>query len=97
MAVLLLPAGVFIAPIIATRNELASQSAPAGTKTEALTWPLTALVAGIALGAAAGGTLIDGYGWRAAALAAVVSAAVGGLVAAARRETMGAALAAAET
>ena len=50
MALLLVPAGLFIAPIIATRNELASQAAPAGTKTEALTWPLTALVGGIALG-----------------------------------------------
>jgi MFS family permease len=88
MAVLLLPAGALIAPIIATRNELASEAAPPGTKTEALTWPLTALVAGLALGAAVGGALIDGSGWRAAALAAVLSAAAGGLVATARRETM---------
>ena len=62
MALLLVPAGLFIAPILATRNELASQAAPPGTKTEALTWPLTALVGGIALGAAAGGALIDASG-----------------------------------
>jgi MFS family permease len=97
MALLLIPAGVFIAPIIASRNELASRAAPAGTKTEALTWPLTALVGGIALGAAAGGALIDGSGWRAAALAAVLGAAVGGLVATARRETLQAAVAPAST
>jgi predicted MFS family arabinose efflux permease len=93
MALLLVPAGVFIAPIIATRNELASQAAPPGTKTEALTWPLTALVGGIALGAAVGGGLIDASGWHAAALAAVLSAATGALVATARRETLHAAVA----
>jgi MFS family permease len=95
MAVLVLPAGILIAPIIATRNELASQSAPPGTKTEALTWPLTALVGGIAVGAAAGGALIDAADWRAAALAAVLGAATGALVATARRETLHAAVASA--
>ena len=93
MAVLLVPAGLFIAPIIATRNELASQAAPPGTKTEALTWPLTALVGGIAVGAAGGGALIDASGWHAAATAAVVAAAVGGLVATSRRESLRAAVA----
>jgi predicted MFS family arabinose efflux permease len=97
MAVLLVPAGLFIAPIIATRNELASQTAPPGTKTEALTWPLTALVGGIALGAAAGGALIDASDWHAAALAAVLSAAAGALVATARRSTLHAAVAAARS
>ena len=95
MALLLVPAGLFIAPIIATRNELASQAAPPGTKTEALTWPLTALVGGIALGAAAGGALIDASGWRAAALAAVVSAFAGALVATSRRSSLRAAVASA--
>ena len=93
MALLLVPAGMFIAPIIATRNELASRAAPPGTKTEALTWPLTALVGGIALGAASGGALIDASDWRTAALAAVLSAGAGGLVATARRGTLRAALA----
>lgn len=93
MALLLLPAGVFIAPILATRNELATEAAPPGTKTEALTWPLTALMSGLALGAAAGGALIDSHGWRAAVLAAVLSAAIGGLVATARRSALRGALA----
>lgn len=97
MALMLLPAGVLIAPIIATRNELASEAAPPGTKTEALTWPLTALVAGLASGAAVGGTLIDSYGWRAAVLAAVIGATVGGLVATARRGTLRAAVATAQS
>jgi MFS family permease len=93
MAVLLIPAGLFIAPMLATRNELAVQAAPPGTKTEALTWPLTALLGGIALGAAAGGALIDASDWHAAAIAAVVSAAAGGMIATARRETLHAAVA----
>jgi predicted MFS family arabinose efflux permease len=94
MALMLVPAGVLIAPIIATRNELANEAAPPGTKTEALTWPLTALVAGLSSGAALGGVLIDSSGWHAAVGAAIVGAAAGGLIATARRETLRAALAA---
>jgi MFS family permease len=88
MALLLLPAGVLIAPIIATRNELASAAAPSGTETEALTWPLTALLSGLALGAAVAGALIDAADWHAAVLAAIGGAAVGALIAAARRRTL---------
>lgn len=95
MAVLLVPAGALIAPLIATRNELASTTAPAGTQTEALTWPLTALVSGIALGAATGGALVDAEDWHAAILAAVVAAACGGAIATARRRTLRAAVASA--
>jgi MFS family permease len=88
MALLLIPAGLFIAPIIATRNELAQGSAPEGTKTEALTWPLTALVGGISVGAAAGGALIDASTWRAAVAAGVAGGAVAGIVAMARRASL---------
>jgi predicted MFS family arabinose efflux permease len=97
MALLLVPAGVLIAPIIATRNELASVAAPPGTKTEALTWPLTALVAGLSSGAALGGVLIDSSGWHAAVLAAVVGAGAGGLIATSRRGTLRTALATAQS
>jgi MFS family permease len=88
MALFLLPAGILIAPLIATRNELASEAAPPGTETEALTWPLTAMVGGLALGAAIGGALIDASGWRAAVGFAIVAAALGGVIAAARRATL---------
>ena len=93
MALLLIPAGLFIAPVIATRNELAQAAAPPGTRTEALTWPLTALVGGISLGAAIGGALIDESGWRAAVAAAVVGSAVAGGVALARRASLNRAVA----
>ena len=88
MAVLLLPAGVLIAPIIATRNELAGAAAPAGMETEALTWPLTALLSGLSLGAAVAGALIDASDWHGAVLAAIAGAAVGALIAASRRRTL---------
>ena len=88
MALLVLPAGVLIAPLIATRNELAGAVAPAGAQTEAYTWPLTAMVAGIALGAATAGALADATSWQTAVLVAVASAALGGAVSAGRRATL---------
>ena len=86
MALLVVPAGVLIAPMIATRNEARGKVALAGTETEAYTWPLTALVGGIAFGAAASGALSDATSrsrcwWRQAA-------AVGALLATARRATL---------
>jgi MFS family permease len=88
MAVLVVLAGLPIAPLIATRNELAGALALPGSETEAFTWPLTAMVSGVSLGAAAAGALADGPGWRAAVLAAVLASAIGALVCLARRETL---------
>ncbi len=47
MALLVPLAGAPIAPLVASRNELVERLAPRGTTTEAFTWPLTALVAGV--------------------------------------------------
>ncbi len=88
MALLVIPAGLMIAPLIATRNELAGLVAPAGARTEAYTWPLTALVAGIALGAATSGALADATSWQAAVLAATGAAAIGAAVSTGRRATL---------
>jgi MFS family permease len=88
MALLLLPAGMLIAPILATRNELATSAAPRGMATEALTWPLTALLSGLSAGAALGGALVDAADWRAAVVAAIAGAALGSLAGAARRRTL---------
>src|SRR3954452_20525141 len=85
MALLVIPAGIFIAPLIATRNELAGRVAPPGSMTEALTWPLTALVGGVWIGAAAAGGLVEASGWRAAVGAAIASASIGAIVALTRR------------
>lgn len=88
MALLLLPGGVLIAPLLASRNELAGAVAPPGSETEALTWPLTALVAGVAIGAAAAGVVIEAGGWRAAVVLAIGAAALGALAALAGRSTL---------
>jgi len=88
MGLLVVLAGLPIAPLIATRNELAGVVALPGSETEAFTWPLTALVAGVALGAAVSGALADGPGWQASVLAAVVASALGALVTVGRRATL---------
>ena len=88
MALLVVPAGLLIAPLIATRNELVGIVAPSGAETEAFTWPLTALIVGLSLGAGAAGALVDEIGWHAPAYVAVASAAVGAVAAVTRRATL---------
>ncbi len=88
MALLVIPAGVLIAPLIATRNEMAGLVAPEGARTEAYTWPLTAMVGGIALGAASAGAIADAAGWQTAVLVAAVAAGCGTVVSAGRRATL---------
>ena len=88
MALLVIPAGLLIAPLIATRNELVGSVAPADSETEAFTWPLTALIVGLSLGAGVAGVLVDEVGWHAPTLVAVGAAAVGAAVAVTRRRTL---------
>jgi predicted MFS family arabinose efflux permease len=97
MALLAFPAGAFIAPLIATRNELAGHVAPPGSETEAFTWPLTALVSGVSLGAAAAGALVDATSWRVPLIVGTCTAAVGAAIAISRRRTLEAQAAAAIT
>jgi MFS family permease len=92
MAALAPFAGLAIAPLIATRNELAGAIAPDGARTEAYTWPLTALVAGIALGSAAAGAIADAASWQAAVLVGAAAAALSAMVSAGRRRTLDAAV-----
>ena len=94
MAMLVLPAGMFIAPLLATRNELIGWVAPPGARTEAYTWPVTAFVGGIAIGSALAGMIVEGPGWRAAFLVAAAFAAAGAVVAVACRGTLAARVAA---
>jgi MFS family permease len=88
MGVLALLAGLPIAPLIASRNQLVDRFAPAGTATEAFTWPLTALVGGVSLGAAVAGAVVEATSWTGAVLVAIGVAAVGATVVAARRATL---------
>jgi MFS family permease len=88
MALLVIPAGCTIAPLLATRNELVARVAPEGSRTEAYTWPTTAFVGGIAIGSAVAGALIEGPGWRTAFLTATGIGVAGFLLAIARRATL---------
>jgi MFS family permease len=88
MALLVIPAGMFIAPLLATRNELVGWVAPEGARTEAYTWPVTAFVGGIAIGSALAGAIVEGPGWRTAFVVAGAVTAVGTLVVAIRRNTL---------
>jgi predicted MFS family arabinose efflux permease len=88
MALLAILAGLPIAPLIASRNQLVGRVSVPGTATEAFTWPLTALVAGVSLGAAAAGGVVEAYSWTAGVLMAVAVAALGAAVILVRRETL---------
>jgi MFS family permease len=88
MVLLVIPAGLCIAPLIIAGNQLVGDVAPAGALTEAYTWPITSLVGGVAAGNAAAGLLVEAVNWRAALLAAVAGAALGALLTARRRLTL---------
>jgi MFS family permease len=88
MALLVIPAGMFISPLLATRNELVGWVAPEGARTEAYTWPVTAFIGGIAIGAAAAGVIVEGPGWRTAFVVAGAVAAVGTVIVVVRRNTL---------
>jgi hypothetical protein len=88
MALLVILAGAPIAPLVASRNELVERLAPRGTATEAFTWPLTALVTGVSLGASVAGSLSETYSWTVGVLVAVGVATLGAAVVLARRDTL---------
>lgn len=84
-------AGVTIAPTFAAGNELVGHVAPPGALTEAYTWPLTTMVAGVAIGNAVAGGIIELSGWRASFATAAAVGALGAVVAWTRRDTLGSA------
>ena len=88
MALLVIPGGMFVAPLLATRNELIGWVAPEGSKTEAYTWPVTAFVGGIAVGSALAGSIVESASWRTAFLLAAAFAFAGTVVAVAGRHTV---------
>jgi MFS family permease len=62
--------------------------APPGALTEAYTWPVTAFVGGIAIGATVAGAIVETASWRTAFLVAGGAAAIGTVIAVARRHTI---------
>jgi MFS family permease len=88
MALLAILAGLPIAPLVASRNQLVERVSLPGTATEAFTWPLTALVAGVSLGAAAAGAVVEASSWSAGVVLAMAVAFVGAAIVLARRRTL---------
>lgn len=74
LAVLL--AGVFFAPTLIVAMTLAEQMVPATRLTEALTWLISGLGIGVALGAAAAGQVVDALGARAGFAVALIAGVV---------------------
>jgi predicted MFS family arabinose efflux permease len=70
---LMVVAGLAIAPSLATGFGLLGQVAPAGTVTEAYTWVATGMGGGIALGAAVGGWVVEESGTAPAFLLAAAA------------------------
>jgi MFS family permease len=81
-------AGVAIAPLAASGNQLVGDVAPAGTLTEAYTWIVTAIVVGLSIGNAVAGVLVEEADWRISFLVGAACAALGSLLAIARRRTL---------
>jgi MFS family permease len=88
MLVLCLLAGLAIAPLLASSNQLAGHVAPPGALTEAYTWPITSLVVGVAVGNAVAGSVVEAADWRVSFLVAAGGAAIGGALAYAGRATL---------
>ena len=88
MAVLLVLGGAAIAPSTACVYRLVDEVAPKGTLAEAFTWVSTATIAGIAVGSAIAGPVVEGVGTRAALALPCGAAIVATLIAFARRATL---------
>ncbi len=88
MALLVLPAGAIVAPTLASGNQLVGSVTPPEGRTEAYTWPLTALVFGVAAGNLGAGALVELSGWSTAFVGAILVGVTGSLVLRTRRSTL---------
>ncbi|WP_058042731.1 MFS transporter [Streptomyces roseifaciens] len=80
MAGLMILTGLFLAPVLTVVFVLVGELAPAGTVTEAFAWLVTLMTAGVALGSAVVGTVLETAGPTWAASCGVAGLAVGALV-----------------
>src|SRR5262249_14019770 len=88
LAVLLVIAGTLLAPASVICSTLLDDVAPAGTVTEAFAVMVTGIVAGIAVGQALGGSIVQSASYDAAVLVAGGFAAGGAIVVGVRRKTL---------
>jgi predicted MFS family arabinose efflux permease len=70
LALLMIPAGVPLAPWLGSLSAAVQRAVPTAVSTEAFTWIFAVITVGIASGNALGGLIIDGAGADAAFLAA---------------------------
>jgi MFS family permease len=89
MAPLAFVAGLCLAPLLASVNQLVGDVAPPGSVTEAFAWPITAIALGASAGSACAGAIAQTWGWREGFVAVVAAGVVGGFVAVLRRATVG--------
>jgi MFS family permease len=88
MIPLALLAGLCIAPTLTAGNQIAGDVAPPGAETEGYTWPITALVVGLAIGNWSAGAIVEAADWRTAFLVSAGGAGVSALLAATRWRTL---------
>ncbi len=88
LALLLVLAGTLLAPASVICSTLLDTVAPAGTVTEAFAVMVTGIVAGVAVGNALGGSIVESASYDAAVLAAGGIAACGAVVVGVRRRTL---------
>ncbi|GAA1535248.1 MFS transporter [Actinomadura kijaniata] len=81
-------AGLFFAPTMITVMGLIERSVPPAALTEGMTWAVTGLSAGVALGAAGSGAVVDRYGPGGGFAVAVGAGAAALLLALAARRTL---------
>jgi predicted MFS family arabinose efflux permease len=81
-AVMSIAAGIVMAPTLTIQSMLVARIASPQHMTEAFTWSSTGLLAGVGIGMAAGGWLIERWGWDAAFIAGAVVALCAGTLAA---------------
>jgi MFS family permease len=87
-ALLVVIAGLALAPVAAVAYSLIAELAPPGSLTEAYAWQVVAFVAGSALGAWLSGAVVDALSVEAALACAPLAAGAGLLVALARRRSL---------
>jgi len=88
LAVLLVACGLLLAPTTVVGSTLLDTAAPPGTVTEAFAVMVMGIVAGTAVGNAAGGAIVEGASYEAGALCAAAVALLGAVAAVARRRTL---------
>lgn len=88
LAVLLVIAGTLLAPASVICSTLLDVVAPAGTVTEAFAVMVTGIVAGIAVGQALGGSIVQSASYDTAVLVAGGVAVCGAILVGARRRTL---------